>query len=65
MTNHERYIQRKLKVLCHAEKSGHVARTGRYFGVGWSGFHRWKAAYERRGAAGLINARPIPNTRSH
>ncbi len=27
MTKEERDIQRKLKVLCHAEKTGHVART--------------------------------------
>ena len=36
MTKEDRDIQRKLKVLRHAEKTGHVARTCRYFGVGRS-----------------------------
>lgn len=52
-------IQRKLMVLRHAEKTGHVAKTCRYFGVGRSSFYRWKATYDRRGEAGLVNAKPI------
>lgn len=60
MTKEEPDIQRKLKVLRHAEKTGHVARTCRYFGVGRSSFYRWRAAYEQRGEAGLINQKPIP-----
>jgi transposase InsO family protein len=60
MTNQERDVQRKLRVLRHAEKSGHVARTCRYFGVGRSSFYRWKDAYDQRGEAGLINEKPIP-----
>jgi hypothetical protein len=51
MTREDRDIQRKLKVLRHAEKTGHVARTCRYFGVGLSSFYRRKAAYEQRGDA--------------
>jgi hypothetical protein len=34
MTKDERDIQRKLKALHHSEKTGHVAKTCRYFGVG-------------------------------
>jgi transposase len=60
MTSQEREVQRKLKVLRHAEKSHHVAKTYRYFGVGRSSFYRWKAAYERYGESGLVNAKPIP-----
>lgn len=60
MTNQEREVQRKLRILQHAEKSRHVARTCRYFGVGRSSFYRWKAAYDQHGEAGLINAKPIP-----
>ena len=48
------------QVLHHAEKSGHVAKTNRYFGVGRSSFYRWKAAYNPHRQAGL-NAQPIPN----
>ncbi|QJB70511.1 RNA methyltransferase [Parasphingorhabdus halotolerans] len=29
----EREVQRKLRVLQHAEKIGHVARACRYFGI--------------------------------
>jgi transposase len=60
MTKGERDIQRKLKVLRHAEKIGDVARTCRYFGVGRPSFYRWKAAYEQRGEARLINEKPVP-----
>jgi transposase InsO family protein len=60
MTKEDRDIQRKLKVLRHAEKTGHVAKTCRYFGVGRSSFYRWKAAYEQSGETGLVNAKPIP-----
>jgi transposase len=60
MTKEDRDIQGKLKVLRHAEKTGHVARTCRYFGVGRSSFYRWKIAYEQNGEAGLVNAKPIP-----
>jgi transposase-like protein len=60
MTKEDRDIQRKLKVLRHAEKTGHVARTCRYFGVGRSSFYRWRTAYKQRGEAGLVNAKPIP-----
>ncbi len=62
MSRDDRDIQRKLRVLRHAEQSGHVARTCRYFGVGRSSFYRWKAAYDQRGEAGLINAKPIPKS---
>jgi len=34
MTNEERDIQRKLKVLQHAEKIGNARKACRYFGVG-------------------------------
>jgi hypothetical protein len=34
MTKVERDILRKLKVLCHAEKSGDVSKKSRFFGVG-------------------------------
>ena len=49
MTSQERGIQRKLKVLLHAEQTGHVAKTCRYFGIGWASFYRWKSAYRERG----------------
>lgn len=60
MTNDERDIQRKLRVLQHAEKVGNVRKACRYFGVGRSSFYRWRAAYQKDGEAGLKNAKPVP-----
>ena len=60
MTKEERDIQRKLKVLRHAEKIGDVGKACRYFGIGRSSFYRWKASFEQNGEAGLINQKPIP-----
>jgi len=60
MNKDQREIQRKLRILQYAEKIGHVAKTCRYFGVGRASFYRWRAAYQKHGEAGLINAKPIP-----
>lgn len=56
----EHEVQRKLRILQHAEKIGHVAKTCRYFGIGRASFYRWKSAYERDGKDGLVNAKTIP-----
>ena len=63
MTDQERDVQRKLKVLRHAEQTGNIAKTCRYFGVGRVSFYRWKTEYQQRGEAGLVNAKPIPKNR--
>ena len=55
MTNEERDIQRKLKVLQHAEKIGNARKACRYFGIGRSSFYRWRDAYQKRGEAGWKN----------
>lgn len=34
MSKAQREIARKLRILQHAAKTGHVAKTCRYFGVG-------------------------------
>jgi len=60
MTNDERDIQRKLRVLQHAEKIGNARKACRYFGIGRSSFYRWRDAYQKRGEAGLKNAKSIP-----
>ncbi|SEK35136.1 Helix-turn-helix domain-containing protein [Pacificibacter marinus] len=51
MTNEERDIQRKLKVLQHAEKIGNARKACRYFGIGRSSFYRWRDAYQKHGEA--------------
>jgi len=60
MSDQERDVQRKLKVLRHAEQTGNIAKTCRYFGIGRASFYRWKTEYQQRGEAGLVNAKPIP-----
>lgn len=57
MTNEERDIQRKLKVLQHAEKIGNARKACRYFGIGRSSFYRWRDAYQKHVEAGLKNAK--------
>ena len=60
MNKDQREIQRKLRILRHADEFGHVAKTCRYFGVGRSSFYRWRDAYRKHGEAGLVNWPPIP-----
>ena len=60
MSPQDRDVQRKIKVLRHAEQTGSVARTCRYFGVGRASFYRWRSAYQSRGEAALVNTKPIP-----
>jgi len=60
MTNEERDIQRKLKVLQHAEKIGNAHKACRYFGIERFSFYRWRDTYQKHGEAGLKNAKSIP-----
>ena len=60
MTQKDREIQRRLRILKHAEETGHVGRTCRYFGIGRASFYRWKAALEKHGEVGLVRKKPIP-----
>ena len=60
MTTTERDIQRKLRILRHAEQIGDVSKACRYFGVGRASFYRWKSAFQRAGEAGLANRKTIP-----
>ena len=61
MTSDQRDIRRKLRILQHAEKTGSVSKTCRYFGIGRASFYRWRHVYQKRGEAGLVNARSVPH----
>ena len=65
MNEEQRLVQKRLRVLEHAQKTGNVRKTCRYFGIGRSSFYRWKSAFDREGEAGLVNkprvARNHPN----
>ena len=56
MNKDQREIRRKLRILRHAEKVGHVARTCRYFGIGRARFYRWRKAYTRPLRDGVISS---------
>lgn len=61
MTDDQREVRRKLRVLGHAEQFGNVSKTCRYFGIGRASIYRWRDAYEREGEAGLANRRSVPH----
>jgi transposase-like protein len=55
----EREIRRKRCVLEHANESGNVAKTCRYFGIPRSSFYRWRNVYLEHGEEGLRSKKPI------
>lgn len=59
----DREVRRKKRVLEHAERTGNVSKTCRYFGIARSNFYIWRQAYREHGDAGLVSKKPIP--RSH
>ena len=60
MTQAQRDIARKLRVLTHAKETGNVSETCRYFGISREIFYQWKRAYEQHGEEALINRKPCP-----
>lgn len=62
MTQDEKEIRRKLRVLEHAQGIGNVAKTCRYYGIPRSLFYVWRKAYQMRGLEGLKNKKPIPKS---
>jgi transposase len=60
MTQKDREIQRRLRILKHAEETGHVGRPCRYFDIRRASFYHWKAALETHGEAGLVRKKPTP-----
>ncbi len=61
MTDDQREIRRKLRILRHAEETGNVCKTCRYFGVGRASLYRWRHALRQFGEAGLANRRSVPH----
>ena len=62
MTHAEREVNRKLRILNHAEELGNIAKTCRYFGIPRSLFYVWREAYRQHGNEGLKCKKPIPRT---
>lgn len=53
MTENQREIRRKKRVLEHAEKIGNINTTCRRFGIARSTFYLWRDRYRESGEAGL------------
>lgn len=60
MTQAQRDIRRKLKVLEYARDCGNIAKACRYFGISRQCYYNWLHAFEREGEAGLVDSRPCP-----
>jgi len=60
MTQAQRDITKKLRVLSYAQQIGNVSKACRYFGVGRKSYYEWKKAYAEKGEAWLINSKPCP-----
>ena len=58
MTRTQQDIKKKLRIFQHAEESGNISRTCRYFAISRDTFYRWKKEYSERGEEGLINSKP-------
>ena len=61
VTDEDREVRRKLRVLEYAEQIGDVSKTCRYFGIGRASFYRWKKALDQSGEAGLVPKRSGPH----
>ena len=59
MSPDQREINRRQRILEHAESSGNVCLTCRYFGIGRATFYRWKRQYDEEGLDGLAPKKPI------
>ena len=59
MNQKERDVQRKLRILKHAEDGGSAVKTCPYLGVGRASFYCGKVLYKNNGEAGLIIKKPI------
>ena len=61
MTNEQREIRRKKRVLEYAEEIGNVRKACRYFGIPRSTFYVWPGRYREFREQGLIRRQPIPH----
>ena len=52
MNEEQRLVQKRLRVLEHAQKTGNIRKTCRYFGIARSSFYRLKRAFDRDGESG-------------
>ena len=63
MTEAQREIRRKRRVLEYAEKHGNINTTCRRFGIARSTFYLWRDRYRELGEAGLARRRRCSHNR--
>ena len=56
----EHDIRHKTRVLDHADQSGNVSFTCRYFGISRDTFYRWQRQFKTGDPEALINSKPCP-----
>ncbi len=61
MNQDQREIRRKRRILEHAQRTGNISKTCRYFGVSRSTFYLWEQAYQAGGEQSLVRKKPIPH----
>ncbi|MCH9665142.1 MAG: helix-turn-helix domain containing protein [Gammaproteobacteria bacterium] len=49
----QRDISRKLRILQHAEESGNISETCRYFGISREFFYQWRRVHEEYAETGF------------
>jgi len=59
MTNEQREIHRKKRIIEYAERTGNIHRACRYFGVARSTFYLWRDRYRE-----FLHSR-LPSTSAH
>ncbi len=60
MTQAQRDIQIKVKILEQAAQTRNVSKTCRYFGISRCTIYEWKRNLKKRGEAELVNRKPCP-----
>ncbi len=61
MTNDQRAIHRKKRIIEYADRIGNVHKTCRYFGVARSTFYLWRDRFRELGDEGLRSRRCSPH----
>jgi hypothetical protein len=60
VTQAQRDIDRKLRVLKYPEEIGNISKACRYFVISRQSFYAWKKALAEKSEEGLINSKPCP-----
>jgi hypothetical protein len=60
VTQAQRDINRKLRLLRYAYEIGSISKTCQYFGISRQSYYSWKKAFAEKGEEGLVNSKPCP-----